>query len=103
MIEFLSNGNSQRKAAGIFGISLETVNKWSQQYRDTGNLANKPLNRTFKKIAPEKLLIYVEEHPDAYLSEIAEVFNCTDTAVHKALKRLGITRKKKLTVTKNKG
>ncbi len=36
----------------------------------------------------------MEEHPDAYLYEIAKVFGCSSVSVHKALKRLGITRKK---------
>jgi transposase len=94
LVAFLSKGNSQRKASEVFGIHVETVNRWSQMYRDTGELSNKPLNRSFKKIDPDKLSAYIEEHPSAFLSEIAEYFNCSGVAVHKALKRLGITRKK---------
>ncbi len=36
----------------------------------------------------------MEEHPDAYQSEMAKQFNCTPEAIRKALKRLKIIRKK---------
>jgi len=36
-----------------------------------------------KKIIPEKLIEYVEAHPDAYLREIAEVFDCHQSSVLK--------------------
>ena len=54
-----------------------------------------------KKIYPEKLIKYIEKHPDAYLVEIAEEFNCSECAIRKALKKLNITRKKRQLHTKN--
>ena len=51
--------------------------------------------RSFRKVDPEKLKAYIAEHPDAYLREIAEVFNCCKTTITNALRRLKITRKKK--------
>ena len=41
-----------------------------------------------QKIYPEKLIKYIEKHPDAYLVEIAEEFNCSECAIKKALKKL---------------
>lgn len=90
----MEKGHSQREAQRIFGINLVTVNKWSQQYQKTGDLKKKAHSRSFKKLDPEKLMVYVNEHPDAYLKEIGEAFGCSDTAVLKAFRRLGITRKK---------
>ena len=58
-------------------------------------------DRKPKKIYPEKLVEYIKINPDAYLSEIADTFNCSTTAVLKALKKLNITRKKRLLHTKN--
>ena len=101
-IEFLERSHSQREAAWLFGISVSAVNKWHQQYRRTGELKDKPPQRSFRKLNPEKLMIYVNEHPDAYLKETGEVFGCSDTAVRKAFKRLGITRKKRQSGTVNK-
>jgi len=70
------------------------MKQWKKQWEETGSLAKKELHRSFKKIDPEKLSIYVQEHPDAYLKEIAQAFECSDTAIVKALKKLKITRKK---------
>ena len=38
-----------------------------------------------KKIEPEKLRDYVEEHPDAYQKEITEIFGCTGSAIGQTL------------------
>jgi transposase len=103
VIEYLARGHTQRETSAVFCINLSTVNKWSQQYEKTGNLEDKKPIRKFKKLNPEKLRDYVNENPDAYLKEIGEAFGCSDMAVHKALKRLGITRKKRPNSTANKG
>ena len=58
-------------------------------------------DRKPKKIYPEKLVEYIKINPDAYLSEIADNFNCSTTAVLKALKKLNITRKNRQLHTKN--
>ena len=68
--------------------------KEGHTYEETGDLSNKPLNRSFKKIDLEKLKAYVAEHPDDTQEEISVVFGCCPQAVSKALKRNGITRKK---------
>jgi transposase len=47
------------------------------------------------KIDVDKLKQAVAEKPDAYLRELSELFNCSAVAVHKALKKLGITYKKR--------
>ena len=62
------------------------------------DLSNKPLNRGFKKIDPEKLRVYISKHPDAYQKEIAEIFECSAETIRKAMKCLGITRKKDIAV-----
>ena len=102
VIEFLEKGNSQRVAAEVYGINAETVNKWHQKYKRTGSLEKEPVYRPFRKLDPEKLKSYVSEHPDAYLQEIGDAFGCSDTAVRKAFRRLGITRKKRRSGTGNK-
>ncbi len=71
----------------MFGIGNYAVSKWVKQYKETGDLSNKPLNREYKKIDPEKLKASIVEHPDAYQREIAEAFACSAVAVGKALKR----------------
>ena len=102
VIEYLEKGHSQREAQEVFGIGLSAVNRWHQKYQKTGDLKDKPPCRPFKKLDPEKLSAYLNEHPDAYLKEIGEAFDCSDIAVIKAFRRLGITRKKRLSGTASK-
>jgi transposase len=95
VIAYLLDGHTQREARDVFHISLTAINRWNQLYTKTGKLEDEKPRRTFKKLDPEKLKEYVKEHPDAYLQEIGDAFGCSDTAVMKALRRLGITRKKR--------
>lgn len=102
VMEYIDRGNSQRKTRETFHISMDTINKWRRKYEQTGEIKNTPMRRKPKKLPPEELRAYVKEHPDAYLKEIGEVFGCSDTAVQKALKRLNITRKKRVSGTRSK-
>jgi len=94
VVDYLGEGHTQESTQKVFKIGLTTIKRWKKQYEETGSLKDKPLNRTFRKLGPEKLSAYVKEHPDAYLREIGEVFGCTDDAVRLALIKLKITRKK---------
>ena len=77
-----------------FNISKSTILDWETLQKETGNLKKRPLHRTFKKIDPVALAEFVVENPDSYLSEIAEHFNCTATAIFYALEKQKITLKK---------
>jgi len=37
-----------------------------------------------RKINPQKLKQYVEEHPNAYLKELAQQFNCKTSSIYNA-------------------
>lgn len=95
-------GHTLKETSEIFGVGKSTISEWTKKYKETGDLANKPLNRGFKKINPEKLKEYVKEHPDATQQEMAEVFHCSDSAIGKALQRNKITRKKRRPYIVNK-
>lgn len=91
-------GHSQRETRATFHISMTAINSWRQKYKKSGSVKDNPRQRRAKKIEAAKLKAYVESHPDAYLKEIGKEFGCSDTAVRKAFKRLGITRKKNETL-----
>ena len=93
-LEYWGEGNSKVKTAEVFKVSTFTLQQWKSKLKETGTLATKKRKPTWRKIEPEKLKKYVEEHPEAYLREIAAEFSCSIHAVEKALKRLKITRKK---------
>ncbi len=102
VVEYRKEGHTLEETHNTFKVSISTIREWEKRYREEGNLKPKTPKRSFKKIDPEKLKAYIENHPDAYQREAAEEFNCTARAIGKALKRLKITRKKRLRVTKNK-
>ena len=101
-VEYHLMGHTLKETSEIFGVGKSTISEWTKKYKETGDLSNKPLNRSFKKIDPEKLREYVKNHPDATQQEMAEVFNCSDSAIGKALRKNKITRKKRLHYIVNK-
>lgn len=99
-VEYQIEGHTYKETCKVFKISETTLTRWIKRSKEN-NLENKIPVRKPKKIYPEKLVKYINENPDAYLVEIAQEFNCTEGAIRKALKKLGITRKKRLLHTKN--
>jgi transposase len=93
-IKYLNDGNSFKTTSEVFDVSVRTLHNWKSQLNETGKLEPKKRGETWRKIDPERLKDYLSNHPDAYLKEIAEVFNCSDVAILKALRRLKISRKK---------
>ena len=93
-LEYAKEGHSLTQTAGVFKVNISTIIAWKRRYEATGDVKIKvrcPIN---KKIIPEKLIKYVEEHPDAYLKEIAEVFGCHPSSVLKRCESLGFAKKK---------
>ena len=101
-LEYRVEGHSLVKTSKVFKVAINTIRNWERQLKTEGHLQKHTFVRTFKKIDPEKLRAYIRENPDAYLREIAEAFQCCQTAIRKALKRLKITRKKRPRATLNK-
>jgi transposase len=94
VLAYRAEGHTIRETAKHFGVGETTLKAWNKLVTSGEGLAIKPRKRVAPKLDPDKLRAYVAEHPDDYLHEIAAHFNCRSTAVHKALKRLNITRKK---------
>lgn len=75
VIQYLEVGHSVSETGKLFGISVWTIRIW-QKRQKAGCIEDSVRHRNFKKIDPIKLEEYVLEHPDAYLSELVEVFQC---------------------------
>ena len=100
-VEYKREGHTYKETCKVFKISETTLTRWINKEKE-GKLGEVKIQfRKPKKIHPEKLIKYIEEHPDAYLVEIAQEFNCSECAIRKALKKLNITRKKRRLHTKN--
>ncbi len=93
-IEYRQAGHTLEETHKTFKVAQSTIQKWEKQLKETGSLEKKGLHRSFRKIDPEKLRAYVSEHPDAYQSEMAEAFGCSESGIRDALRRHKITRKK---------
>ena len=101
-IENRQAGHTLEETHQIFKVSKTTIREWEKQLNETGNLEKKELHRESRKIDPEALKAYIAEHPDAYQSEMAEVFQCSESGIRYALKRHKITRKKRQPATRSR-
>ena len=101
-IEYREEGHTLKETHQVFKVAVSTIRSWEKQWKEKGTLTPAPVVRGYKKIEPEKVKRYVQEHPDAYPKEIAKEFSCCATAIRKAFDRLGITRKKRRYITGNR-
>ena len=92
---FYREKHSHKETCEAFGISSSALKEWQKKYKETGSLENKPLERIWRKIDPEKLRADVLAHPDDFNDERAERFDCCGEAIRQALQKLNITRKKR--------
>ena len=90
------------QTAATFNLSRNTLYLWIRLKKQTGSLKHQVTGLNAVKLDRQKLAQYVGQHPDAYLHEIAKHFDCTPATVCYALKQMGMTRKKRPPLTKNK-
>lgn len=100
-IEYKKAGHSVAETLEAFKIGRTTLYKWIKM-SEAGKLSDPKPKPYYRKIDPLKLEEYVKNHPDSYQYEIAEHFACRQQSIAYKLKKLGITRKKRLLNTKSK-
>lgn len=93
-VEYKEAGHTFKELREAFKIPPETYYDWKKKI-ESGYYDEKKIVERVRLIEKEKLKQAVQEKPDAYLRELAEPFGCTAQAVFKALKKLGITYKKR--------
>ena len=94
-VEFYHEGNTQERVKEVFKISRSTLRDWEARY-EAGSLKPRyPKSRIKPKLPSDKLKQYIDDNPDAFLSEIGSHFGCSAEAVRKALVKLNITLKKR--------
>jgi transposase len=94
VIGYVESGHKYKEAGERYGVSERTICNWVKLKKERGSLKAEVVPRSPHKLYDEELLSYVKTNADAFLREIAEHFGCSQSAVHKALKRLGVTYKK---------
>jgi transposase len=97
-VEYYASGNTKEKTAKVLKVSTSTVSRWRAELRDNGVWKNtyKTDSRVPNKLKYEALKTYVDNHPNAFLYEIASVFNASSEGMRNALECYKITRKKDL-------
>ncbi|MDG6894426.1 IS630 transposase-related protein [Volucribacter amazonae] len=85
----LKGGASFRELAQAFQLSTNTIQRWKKNPERKKRIV-KPY-----KIDNELLKADVEAYPDDYQWQRAQRLGCSPNAICTALKRLGITRKKR--------
>ena len=101
-LEYAKEAHLLMQTAAVFKVNIGTLIDWKRRYEATGDVKIKLRRPVNNKIISEKLIKYVEEHLDAYLKEIAEVFGCHPSSVLKRLRKLRLCEKKRIRFTKNK-
>ncbi len=95
VIENIESGKSWSEVLQIFSISRGTLARWLTKTRTEGTLEDAPRKAPgIRKVDSELLLKALEKNPEATLVELAREFDCWPHAIHRRLKKLGITRKK---------
>jgi transposase len=82
-------GLSFCQAARRFGVGIARVMRWARKIEPVA-----VRHRRAQKIDGQRLMRDVADYPDAYLCERAERFGVSRSGMGKALKRLGLSRKK---------
>ena len=93
VLDYCERTHNIAKATDLFNISRNTIYQWLKLQQKTGKLEHQAKGIQPKKVDRKKLIAYLEDYPDAYLSEIATVFDCHPTTIHYALKSIGYIRK----------
>jgi transposase len=75
-LEYLDIVGNRQKVVEAFNISLRTLERRIRIRREN-SLPAKQRKSSPSKIDEQQLLLFVREHPDAYLREIAEKFGTT--------------------------
>ena len=93
-LEYMDEGHTYDELYEAFKIYPSRISAWRKLQKETGGLKPQYRETRSSKIDMEKLKQALERKPDAYLSELAALFGCSDQAIFYALKRLKVTVKK---------
>ena len=104
IVRAVQGGTPREVVARTFGVGIATVQRYLAQQRRTGSLAPRPIPGKAPLIGPDRLAALraqVAATPDATLAEHCQQWTQTHgvpisvPAMHRALARLGWTRKKR--------
>ena len=98
-------GIPTKKVAEVFDVSPAWVRRLKQRRRETGETSPRPLGGArVRKIDMTHLAELVKAQPDATARELRERLGtpCTESSIYTALKRLGLSFKKRRSMPQNR-
>ncbi len=100
------NGMKRCEAHEYFNVSRGTINDWLSLYAETGDIkprGQKHVGHGHKITDWAAFRDFVEAHSDKTQVEMAQLWpdDISDRSISRALKKIGFTRKKRATATKN--
>lgn len=101
VLNHIGKGHTRQRAAELFQVGLNSIYRWQRLKKGGESLAAKVRAATPRKLDYEKLKAYVKANTDATLVEYAKEFRVSATAIFNAFRKLGITRKKSRSFTRN--
>lgn len=101
VLRHIDNGSTIEAVSRLFSVGTTTIKNWKRLRAQTGKLEGSGRPSNPYKINSDALKSYIKERPDAFLNEIAAHFGVTAPAIHTAMKRMKITRKKRAHSIKN--
>jgi len=105
VIVLCDDGQPTRQVASLLGVSASWVRRVMQVRRETGRTTPLPRGgKRYQKIDPDQLHALVAAHPDATEVELHEKLgvDCSVSAVGEALRRMGLTFKKRRSMPPSK-
>jgi transposase len=94
-LALLNEGHSLRAVEAMLRVHNRTLSNWKKRAGEGRLGVSYPRSRGAYRINDEALKAHLKTHPDAYLKELAAVAGGTAQGIRDALKRLGISRKKR--------
>jgi len=86
-VAYKDEGHTFKELKEVFKIPAQTYYQWKEKFQN-GYYETKIIRERKRKIDKGELKQAIAKKPDAYLHELADKFNCTESAVFYALKRL---------------
>lgn len=102
IVDAIKNGMSQTDAERIFNVARRTIYSWLSIQEKTGSLEpqtdfQKGHSHAIKDL--DKFKKFVDNHADYTQEEMAEHFSVSGVTIGRMLKKIGYTRKKRITRT----
>ena len=94
-VSMLEEGFTLASVSKLLDVGTASLTRWKRRAAQDHLAAHYPKSRGAYTLDESALKAYLEEHPDAYLDEIADAIGSKRSTVWDALKRLKITRKKR--------